>query len=82
MMPAPVAEELKTGRDVIPQYYDSATLCYIDIVNFVSLISDMQPIHVTKLLNAFYKYYIIQYLKQYSCIEIDEPHVNRKKSGE
>ena len=60
MIPVPVAEELKSGHDVSPKYFDSATFCFMDIVNFLSLISEMQPIKVTKLLNAFYKY-VLQY---------------------
>ena len=54
MIPKPIANEPRVGKDVQPTYFNSAAICYVDIVGFVALISSLKPSEVTKQLNEVY----------------------------
>ena len=56
MMPSSVVEELKSGREVAPKQFRTVTVSYVDIANFYSLISGMEPLDVTKMMKVLYKY--------------------------
>ena len=54
IMPRPVAKIMKSGREVAPAYYNSATICYIDIVGFMAIISSLKPVQVTDMFKLLY----------------------------
>ena len=56
MVPSSVAEELKSGHEVAPKQFRTVTISFVDIANFYSLISRMEPLDVTKMMKALYKY--------------------------
>ena len=53
-MPKPVAKMLRRGVEVSPTHFQSVTICYIDIVGFMAIISRLNPVQVTSLFNQLY----------------------------
>lgn len=49
-----VAEALKVGGTVEPEYFDSVSLYFSDIVGFTTISAHSEPIEVVDLLNNLY----------------------------
>ena len=45
MVPPAIAEQLKSGHQVEPQYFSNATICYIDVVDFMKMFARFQAVH-------------------------------------
>uniref|UniRef100_A0A8C1ZWS0 Guanylate cyclase n=1 Tax=Cyprinus carpio TaxID=7962 RepID=A0A8C1ZWS0_CYPCA len=54
MLPPSVAEALKLGTTVEPEYFDSVSLYFSDIVGFTTISANSEPIEVVDLLNDLY----------------------------
>ncbi|XP_069891446.1 guanylate cyclase D-like [Dipodomys merriami] len=54
MLPPPVAEALKMGATVEPEYFDQVTIYFSDIVGFTTISALSEPIEVVGLLNDLY----------------------------
>ncbi|XP_049601824.1 retinal guanylyl cyclase 2 isoform X1 [Syngnathus scovelli] len=54
MLPPSVAEALKIGGTVVPEYFDSVSLYFSDIVGFTTISANSEPIEVVHLLNSLY----------------------------
>ncbi|KAG9341410.1 hypothetical protein JZ751_019218 [Albula glossodonta] len=54
MLPPSVAEALKTGATVEPEYFDQVTIYFSDIVGFTTISALSEPIEVVDLLNDLY----------------------------
>lgn len=49
-----MAEALKVGCTVEPEYFDNVTLYFSDIVGFTTISANSEPIEVVDLLNDLY----------------------------
>ncbi|KAK7910461.1 hypothetical protein WMY93_015145 [Mugilogobius chulae] len=54
MLPPSVAEALKIGGTVVPEYFDNVSLYFSDIVGFTTISANSEPIEVVDLLNDLY----------------------------
>ncbi|XP_078470050.1 retinal guanylyl cyclase 1-like [Lampetra planeri] len=54
MLPPSVAEALKTGAAVRPEFFDEVTIYFSDIVGFTTISAMSEPIEVVDLLNDLY----------------------------
>ena len=54
MLPLSVAEALKKGAPVEPEYFDQVTIYFSDIVGFTIISALSEPIEVVGLLNDLY----------------------------
>lgn len=52
--PRSVAEALKVGGVVEPEYFDNVSLYFSDIVGFTTISANSEPIDVVELLNNLY----------------------------
>ncbi|KAJ8405827.1 hypothetical protein AAFF_G00312640 [Aldrovandia affinis] len=54
MLPPSVAEALKVGCTVEPEYFEGVTLYFSDVVGFTTISANSEPIEVVDLLNDLY----------------------------
>ncbi|KAJ6664832.1 hypothetical protein lerEdw1_005804 [Lerista edwardsae] len=54
MLPLSVAETLKTGASVEPEYFDQVTVYFSDIIGFTTISALSEPIEIVDLLNDLY----------------------------
>lgn len=56
LLPRPVCEQLKLGHDVTAEYFDEASICFSDIVDFTAMAARSTPQQIINLLNKLYRY--------------------------
>lgn len=56
MLPKSVAEQLKRQASVEPEYYESVTIFFSDIVGFTEMAAKCTPHQVIDLLNHLYRF--------------------------
>lgn len=54
MLPRQVAQELKEGKQVTAERFERVTILFSDIVNFVKMVGDCDPMQVVNMLNELY----------------------------
>jgi PAS domain S-box-containing protein len=55
MLPTSVSKQLLDGHKVEPQQFQSATVCFLDVVGFSSITSLIEPLDTVTFLNELYK---------------------------
>ncbi|CAG2170432.1 unnamed protein product [Oppiella nova] len=54
MLPISVANNLRNGRQVLPEKYDNVTIFFSDIIGFTTIASFSEPLEVITILNDLY----------------------------
>jgi adenylate cyclase len=54
VLPAPIAERLKSGERIIADQFEEVTVLFVDIANFTPLASSMSPNRLVDLLNEIF----------------------------
>ncbi|XP_076455696.1 atrial natriuretic peptide receptor 2-like [Babylonia areolata] len=57
MLPAVVADQLLSGVTPPPEYFESVTVFFSDIVQFTQLAASCAPLEVMEIINALYAYF-------------------------
>ena len=53
-MPQSIVDALKAGHSIAPELYDSASICFVDIVGFTNFCSQSSPIQIVATLNELF----------------------------
>ena len=54
VFPKHVAETLRNGHKVAPENHDLVTICFLDIVGFTDISSQLDPLEISDLLDRLY----------------------------
>jgi guanylate cyclase 2F len=70
MLPAQVADALKSGTMVEPKGYDCVTMYFSDIVGFTKICAKSRPMEVVNLLNSVYTTFD-EIIKRNECYKVE-----------
>ena len=75
-----MADRLKLGLDVAPEYFDESTVYFSDIVSFTNLASESSPMQIVHLLNELYSMFdgVIAMFDAYKVSEAEQVNLYNK----
>lgn len=65
-----MAEELKLGKPVTPEYFDEVTIYFSEIMAFIDLASESTPMEVKRLLNNCHEFRLLFFNHGKQCLQL------------
>jgi PAS domain S-box-containing protein len=70
MLPPTISKRLKEGTPVEPQFFDSATVLFLDVIDFDVICTQINPIQTVALLDSIYNVFD-QIIEQYDAYKVE-----------
>ena len=70
MLPPLVSKQLLDRKVVQPQQFECASVCFLDVVGFSSITSQIQPLDTVSFLNELYRT-IDHVIEKYDCYKVE-----------
>lgn len=70
MLPLSTSKSLMEGKPVEPEYFESATVFFLDVIRFTTICAKVHPLHTVALLNDIYKMFD-DFIERYDAYKVE-----------